>query len=194
MAKLVGPFMSLEARGKLGDAIVAFVWKGRNVLRAWTIPSNPQSTGQKLIRQKFAAMGKNTKVIKEIQSDLLSGSAMYQLIKAVTPAAQIWNAEFAKAALADLKADSAFTELSDSISDGAWVGSEFALAAGTLGMTPLTGAPYATEISPKMQLAMGAYAAYKLNLSGKTSLYQSYPSEWTTAQITNFATDYFTDA
>ena len=194
MAKLVGPFMSLEARGKLGDAIVAFVWKGRNVLRAWTIPSNPQSTGQKLIRQKFAAMGKNTKFIREIQTDLPAGSAMYQLIKAVTPAAQIWNAEFAKAALADLKVEAAFTELSDSISDGSIVGSEFALAAGTLGMTPLTGAPYATEISPRMQLAMGAYAAYKLNLSGKTSLYQSYPSNWTTDQISDFGADYLTDA
>ena len=194
MAKLVGPFMSLEARGKLGDALVAFVWKGRNVLRAWTVPSNPRSNDQKLIRQKFASMGKNTKFIREIQTDLLSGSAMYQLIKAVTPSAQIWNAYFAKAALDDLKVDSAFTELSDSISDGIFAGTEFALAAGTLGMTPITGAPYATEISPKMQLAMGAYAAYKLNLSGKTSLYQSYPSEWTTAQITNFAQDYITDA
>ena len=59
MAKLVGPFMSLEARGKLGDALVAFGWKGRNVLRAWTVPSNPRSINQKIIRQKFEAMGKN---------------------------------------------------------------------------------------------------------------------------------------
>ena len=194
MAKLVGPFMSLEARGKLGDALVAFVWKGRNVLRAWTVPSNPRSINQKIIRQKFAAMGKNTKFIKEIEAGLASGSAMYQLIKAVTPSAQIWNAYFAKAALDDLKTDSAFTELSAGINASAFVCDSFALAAGTLGMTPLTGAPYATEISPRMQLAMGAYAAYKLNLSGKTSLYQNYPSEWTCEQITNFAAEYTADA
>lgn len=194
MAKLVGPFMSLEARGKLGDAIVAFVWKGRNVLRAWTIPSNPRSADQKLIRQKFATMGKNTKVIREIQADLPSGSAMYQLIKAVTPAAQIWNAHFAKAALDDLKVDSAYVNFVSEISEGDYASENFILAAGTLGMAAITGAPYASEISPQMQLAMGAYAAYKLNLSGKTSLYQNYPSAWTTEQVANFATDYFTNA
>ena len=193
MAKLVGPFMSLEARGKLGDAIVAFVWKGRNVLRAWTIPSNPQSEGQKLIRQKFAAMGKNTKVIKEIQSDLPAGSEMYQLIKAVTPAAQIWNAEFAKAALDDLKVDGNYTVFAAAIAACDFVSEAFSLAAGTLGMAAITGAPYASEISPQMQLAMGAYAAYKLNLSGKCSLYDTAPETWTTKQVTDFATAYYTD-
>jgi len=95
--------MSLEARGKIGDALVAFVWKGRNVMRSWTIPSNPRSEGQKIIRQKLASMGKNTLKIREIQTGLPSGSSMYQLVKAVTPAAQIWNAYFAKAGLDDLK-------------------------------------------------------------------------------------------
>ena len=192
MAKLVGPFMSLEARGKLGDAIVAFVWKGRNVLRAWTIPSNPQSEGQKLIRQKFASMGKNTKAIKEIQTGLAAGSAMYQLIKAVTPATQIWNAEFAKAALDDLKVDATFVDFwSDMTNDGLLTGWQANAAA--LGMASLTGAPYATEIPPEIVLAMGAYAAYKLDLTGTTSVYNTHPTNWTDAQISDFATDYFTD-
>ena len=185
--------MSLEARGKIGDALVAFVWKGRNIMRAWTIPSNPQAIKQKLIRQKLACMGKNVAKIKHVQTGLLSGSAMMQLIAAETPATQIWNAYFVKSALDDLKVDSVFNALSTAINASAFVCDNFAANAAALGMAALTGAPYATEISPMMQLAMGAYAAYKLNLAGTTSLYNPYPSNWETAAISDFATDYFTD-
>ena len=193
MAKVVGPLMSLEARGKIGDALVAFVWKGRNVMRSWTIPSNPRSEGQKIIRQKLASMGKNTLKIREVQTGLPSGSSMYQLVKAVTPAAQIWNAYFAKAGLDDLKTELTFTTLWDAITSCEFALTEFQLRATGLGFATLTGTPYATEIPPEIQLAMGAYAAYKLSLSGTTSLYDTYPSNWTTQQIEDFATDYFTD-
>ncbi len=193
MAKVTAPLLSLEARGKIGDAIVSFPWKGRNIMRAWTIPSNPQASGQKLVRQKLASMGKNTIKIKQVQSDLPNGSAMYQLIKAKTPATQIWNAYFVKAALDDLKTDSEFVALSSAIMGSSIVAENFSANAAALGMAALTGAAYATEISPEMQLAMGAYAAYKLALSGTTSKYDTYPSNWTTAQISDFATDYFTD-
>ena len=46
MAKVTGPLMSMSASGKLADAIVFFTWKGRNVVRQYLIPSNPQSTAQ----------------------------------------------------------------------------------------------------------------------------------------------------
>ena len=38
--------MSMSASGKLADAIVFFTWKGRNVVRQWLVPANPQSTDQ----------------------------------------------------------------------------------------------------------------------------------------------------
>ena len=184
--------MSLEARGKIGNALVAFVWKGRNVMRAWTIPSNPQAEGQKLIRQKLASMGKNVVKIKQIQSGLASGSSMYQYIKAVTPSTQIWNAHFVKNGLDDLKTDANFNTLSTAIMASEFVSDNFAANAAALGMAALTGSAYATEISPAIQLAMGAYAAYKLALTGTTSAYNTAPETWTTAQISDFATDYFT--
>lgn len=46
MAKVTGPLMSMSASGKIADAIVFFTWKGRNVVRQWLKPSNPQSTKQ----------------------------------------------------------------------------------------------------------------------------------------------------
>ena len=192
MAKVVGPLMSLEARGKIGDALVAFVWKGRNVMRAWTIPSNPRSVDQTISRQKLASMGKNTLVIKPVGTGLASGSSMYQAIKDVTPATQIWNAYFVKAALDDLKTEATFTELWDAITSSTFVLTAFRECATTLGMATLTGVAYATSIPPEIQLAMGAYGAYKLGLTGTTSVYNTYPSTWTTAQISDFATDYYT--
>lgn len=46
MAKVTAPLFSLGASGKIGDAIVYFTWKGRNVVRQWLVPSNPQATDQ----------------------------------------------------------------------------------------------------------------------------------------------------
>lgn len=46
MAKVTGPLMSMSASGKLADAIVFFTWKGRNVVRQWLKPSNPQTSEQ----------------------------------------------------------------------------------------------------------------------------------------------------
>lgn len=46
MVKLNGPLFSMDARGKLADALVFSVWKGRNYARALVTPSNPQSGPQ----------------------------------------------------------------------------------------------------------------------------------------------------
>lgn len=58
MAKVDGPLFSLEARGKLGDAIVFFPWKGRHVVRQHVIPVNPQSSAQGDARLALGAIGR----------------------------------------------------------------------------------------------------------------------------------------
>lgn len=192
MAKLTAPLLSLEARGAIGEALVYFPWKGRNVARQWTKPANPRDIDQKLIRQKLAAMGKNCKAIVTPETGLLNGSAIYQLIKDETPATQIWNAFFVKSALDDLKVDSAFTTLSAAIAavDAITTWQSEAI---NVGFGTLTGPSYATAITPEMQFAMGAYAAYKLSLSGLVD-YATAPENWDTEMITSFAADYVTVA
>lgn len=51
MVKLKAPMLSLDASGKLADAIVFSKWKGRNYARALVTPSNPQSGGQTGMRR-----------------------------------------------------------------------------------------------------------------------------------------------
>ena len=57
-AKLTGPLMSLDARGKLGDCLVFMGWKGIKTVRQWLKPANPQSIGQGDIRVAIGGLGK----------------------------------------------------------------------------------------------------------------------------------------
>jgi hypothetical protein len=193
MAKVYMPLLSAQASGKLAKSMVHFYWKGLNVVRQWVIPTNPRDVDQKLVRQKLAAIGKNLKAITTPCPTLVAGAKIYQLIVATTPANNIWNAWFVKNALEDLKTEGNFTALSAAIA-GSAPALDWTTAALSLGMVNLTGVAYATTITPQMQLAMGAYAAYKLSLCGATSWYSTYPSNWSTGNITNFAHDYICSA
>lgn len=58
MAKVTGPLMSMDASGKLGDAIVFSKWKGQNYVRQFVIPANPQSALQGDTRQIVGGTGR----------------------------------------------------------------------------------------------------------------------------------------
>lgn len=63
MAKVSGPLFSLEARGKIADALVFFPWKGLHVVRQWLVPSNPEFPDQGDIRLITGALGRSTSVV-----------------------------------------------------------------------------------------------------------------------------------
>ena len=46
MAKVTGPFMSVDASGTIYNTLTASIWKGRNYIRGWFRPSNPKTAGQ----------------------------------------------------------------------------------------------------------------------------------------------------
>lgn len=58
MAKVVMPLMSASASGKFAKSIVAFGWKGINVMRQLVTPANPQSAGQGNIRVILGNLGR----------------------------------------------------------------------------------------------------------------------------------------
>jgi len=53
MARLNGPLFSLDARGKLGWALIYSIWMGINYARKYIIPANPSTDAQMLIRGYF---------------------------------------------------------------------------------------------------------------------------------------------
>jgi len=189
MAKVVMPLLSAEASGKIANTMVFFYWKGKNVVRRWVTPTNPRSAAQKLIRTRLAAVGKNL-------AAMLTASpyaAIVTLIRAVTPANQIWNAYFVKQTVDYIKSNTAFTDLLSEYTNAIIPCTEFELAATTLGMaTMLTGDTYDEEVTPGFQLFLGAYAAYKLALCGAVCAYTEFPTAWSTGAVTNFAKDYTT--
>ena len=193
MAKVYMPLLSAQASGKLAKSMVHFYWKGLNVVRQWVIPTNPRDVNQKLVRQKLASMGKNLKAILTPCSALPQGSAIYQATVDQLPANQIWNAYFVKMALDDLKTEANFTALSAAIAGSAQA-LVWTTQAAALGLVDLTGDAYATTITPAMQLAMGAYACYKMALSTGAVHYTVYPSAMSTGNIQLFATDMITDS
>jgi len=55
MAKVIGPLMSMDARGKIADTLVFIGWKGIKDVRTWKKPANPRTEKQVSQRQKFTS-------------------------------------------------------------------------------------------------------------------------------------------
>jgi len=190
MAKVTGPLFSLEARGKIGDAMVHFPWKGRFCVRRWLKPTNPRDIDQKLIRQKIAAIGKAIGKVITPGSVLANGAALVVAIKAKTPATQIWNAYLVKKAMEQISTDATYVAEISAIVSAADTSDIWSGCATELVMAEITGAGFATTIPAVDQLAMAAWGAYKMELSDATHIYSTHPSAWTTAMISQFATDF----
>lgn len=189
MAKVKGPLFSIEARGQIANAMVHFPWKGRNVVRKWLKPANPRDVNQQLIRQKLAALGK---AVKEMDTASLlppDGSALYKMIKDETPAANIWNAYYCKIGMDEMKTDSNFTTLSNAIM-ATDMTAHWIACAHELNLDTITGDAFATTINPEIVLALAAWVAYKLQLEDATHSYSTYPSNWASDVISQFATNF----
>lgn len=189
MALVDGPLFSLEAKGKIGDAIVFFPWKGRHAVRRWLKPTNPRDIDQKLIRQKMAAFGKCLGAITTPDpAGLVNGADIVSTVKALTPATQIWNAYLVKKGMQDLYVDAAWTDVMTNVhqtdvSDG-WVSAAEALALTTL---PSTADGYASDIPAWQQLVAAAYACWKMSASLCAVDMSIQPCEMILADVTLFA-------
>ena len=54
MARVVGPFLSIDASGTAYDIMTASIWKGRNYMRGFFRPTNPKTANQKTVRTNLA--------------------------------------------------------------------------------------------------------------------------------------------
>jgi len=55
MARVTGPFLSIDASGTAYDILTASIWKGRNYMRGFFRPTNPKTTDQHTVRETMAA-------------------------------------------------------------------------------------------------------------------------------------------
>lgn len=57
MARVTGPLMSMEASGTIGRTLTFASWVGRQYVRRWTRPANPQTQDQMDQRNAFSVIG-----------------------------------------------------------------------------------------------------------------------------------------
>jgi hypothetical protein len=200
MAKVSGPLFSLEARGKVADAIVFFPWKGRHVVRQWLKPTNKQSTIQGYVRAALKAVAKwIAKVGNTNDGDALD-SKVYQAATSSADAGLNWNAWLVAGLMDLLQTANTFLTASFEALVAEYSSlnttdlAAFASEATALGLTDFAfGYGYATNIPAGLQLFLGAKACYNKSIIG-TAPYNTDPASWVVADVTDFAEEMTTDA
>lgn len=178
MAKVISPLFSFEASGKIADSMVFFTWKGRNVVRKWTIPTNPMSNDQGDIRLKLLSCAKGLKPAL-LTANVVTG------IKDLTPAGQIWNAHIIKTIMDQyLKGDTSYTAVMSAFTNATAV-SQWDACATELEMIAewVTYAALATILAGQQLMQMAKGCSYL----DHPNIPVGNPDTWLTAQIVDFA-------
>lgn len=92
MARVTGPLMSMEASGTIGKTLTFANWVGRQYVRRWTRPSNPQTADQMEQRNAFSVIGVGvSQVNKCLQVNSSTTKTDEQAFRDKTPSGMRWN-------------------------------------------------------------------------------------------------------
>ena len=92
MARVTGPLMSMEASGTIGRTLTFANWVGRQYVRRWTRPSNPQTADQMDQRNAFSIIGVGvSQANKCLQVNSSTTKTDEQAIRDKTPSGMRWN-------------------------------------------------------------------------------------------------------
>lgn len=92
MARVTGPLMSMEASGTIGKTLTFANWVGRQYVRRWARPANPQTLEQMDQRNAFSVAGTATSwVNKNLQIDNAVLKTDEQAFRDKTPSGMRWN-------------------------------------------------------------------------------------------------------
>lgn len=164
MAKVSGPLYSAEARGRIADIMVHFPWKGRACVRQWLKPTNPKSTSQVEVRSFVLALASGGMYFANRTAQLKHATILDKdLIKAVTPTAQIWNAYLIKMAIGALHA---FWDAAETAWSALTATAQAAWDTAAEGLTPaIPGATLGTEVvSAGENFYHYRYGLYKMGI------------------------------
>ena len=92
MARVTGPLMSMEASGTIGKSLTFANWVGRQYVRRWTRPSNPQTADQMEQRNAFSVIGVGvSQANKCLWINSSTGKTDEQAFRDKTPSGMRWN-------------------------------------------------------------------------------------------------------
>jgi len=196
MAKTTGPLFSISASGTIAKAMVFGTWKGRNVVRRWVVPENPESTLQGYLRAAVKAIGKWVAKVAAIPAGDATNSVIYKACTATCAGDENWNAYIAKGFLDTIIVGGAvntsnFTALVAEYSAlSTAVKAAWASDATLLGLADMSfGYGYTTNIPAGLILYMGAKACVAKGIIG-TAPYNTGVASWVASDVDNFKTDH----
>jgi len=186
MAKVSGPLLSIEARGKIAEALVFFPWKGRHLVRQWLKPANPKRDLQGYVRCALKIIGKAIARIQNLGDPTPVASYLYTKLTSLAPASLPWNAYFAKQVLEDLKSagsfkTGSFTDMSALYSTHSNVAAFSTDATLLLLSDFIFDYGYTTSNDAGFLLYMAAHAAQKLQIAGFTTAL----ADWVASDVNN---------
>lgn len=92
MARVTGPLMSMEASGTIGKTLTFANWVGRQYVRRWTRPANPQTQDQMDQRNAFSVIGVGvSQANKCLQANSTTTKTDEQAFRDKTPSGMRWN-------------------------------------------------------------------------------------------------------
>jgi hypothetical protein len=158
MAKVFGPLGSFEASGRIGQHSVHFNWKGINVVRKWTKPTNPRTNEQGEVRTFIGGLGRATKPV-------VLGSQYQRRVLASTPTGITWVSYIIKLITQLFGVNYAIFE-NEYLTTQLETREEFTTQASNLGLTDFR-APAGTNIFSKEVMLYALYrAGRQLYLTG----------------------------
>jgi hypothetical protein len=89
MAKVIGPLQSFSASGSIAKALTFFSHLGKNVVRGYKVPANPQTVAQGDQRLMFGSAGAGV-------SALVNPSDVYNSLKPIIPSGVTLPSELVK--------------------------------------------------------------------------------------------------
>lgn len=188
MAKVVGPLMSIDARGKIADALVFIGWKGIKDVRMWLKPAQPKTTLQGVVRTILGGLGRSAKPVEK-------GSNFHKDAVALAPAQQSWISRYVQYIRKTYMADAgAYEDLVTEYS-GHSAKSSFDSAAASLGLSDF-GVPYKGELSTfTAGLMLYCLAKYGCdNVDAATGIFNRSPytkalAQWTASDVSALVAD-----
>lgn len=97
MAKVQGPFMSMQASGSIGGVLTASIWKGTAYIRGLVTPANPKTAGQQATRGILGTLAKAAHaVLTSFVDSMHVGSPFFTAARDLAPSGQSWISFFQK--------------------------------------------------------------------------------------------------
>lgn len=187
-AKVVAPLGSYSASGKIGKALVYFSHLGRNVVRGFVIPANPQSTAQGDVRTVIGGLGRALKII-------VTPSDWQVDVKSITPAGQTYGSYSVSTAYSSFMSNVTNYEAMVTELAAHTAAADFETDAVAAGLSSFS-LPYAgttDAFSAGLQLYMLAKLTFALKGSNPSlfdrTVYETALASWTATEIGEFVTD-----